>query len=86
MKKEKVLEIIRKTNQETKEIAERIKDQVNQDQRLNSYFSKWCTASEEFQKRYSTVWNILQDLRSHGFDVKINMQSYELTYYGIINQ
>lgn len=83
---EKVLEIIRKTNQETEEIAKRITDQVNQDQKLNSYFSKWCTGKSEFNKRYYTVWNILQDLRSQGFDVKINMQSYQLTYHGTITQ
>lgn len=86
MKKEQVLEIIRKTNQETKEIAESIANKVNSDQELDTYFSKWLAGTNEFNKRYDTVHAILKELRNEGWDVKMNMQSYELSFWGSIEK
>lgn len=78
--------IINEINEETKQEGERIAKQVNEDKELNTWFSKWNYGVGLLQKRGEVVMEIQKVLRSQGYDVKINMQSYELSYYGLINE
>ena len=78
--------IINEINEETRQEGERIAKQVNEDKELNTWFSKWSYGVELLQKRGQVVMEIQKVLRSQGYDIKINMQSYELSYYGLIDK
>ena len=79
-----VIEKIKKINEETKRVGEEIAEKVNNDKELNTWFSKWSYGVGLLEKRGKEVMELQKELRAEGYDVKINMQSYELSYYGDI--
>lgn len=81
-----VIEQVKAINEETKRIGEEIAHKVNQDEQLKDWFQKWCYGVQLFEKRGDEVMEMQQRLRLKGHDVKINMQSYELSYYGDIKE
>ena len=85
MKKD-IIELVKKINDETKRESEKISQQVNDDKELNTWFSKWSYGCSLFKKRGDEVMEIQKELRGKGHDIKMNMQSYELSYYGDIKE
>lgn len=83
MRKE-IVERVKKINEETKRIGEEIAKRVNADKELNTWFSKWSYGVSLLSERGKEVMELQKELRDAGNDVKINMQSYELYYYGDI--
>lgn len=81
--KESVKELLLAVNNETTNQWEEITKKVNEDKSLE-FFEKWCIAQETMIKRYDVVKAILDSLRKEGWDVKINMQDYHLSFYGRI--
>ena len=81
--KESVKELLLVVNNETTNQWEEITKKVNEDESLE-FFGKWCTAQETMRKRYDIVNAILNILRNEGWDVKINMQNYHLSFHGRI--
>lgn len=81
--KESVKELLLVVNNETTNQWEEITKKVNEDESLE-FFGKWCIAQETMRKRYDVVKAILDTLRKEGWDVKINMQDYHLSFYGRI--
>ena len=85
MKKD-IIELVKKINDETKKEGEKIAEIVNNDKELNTWFSKWSYGCGLFEKRGKEVMEIQKELRDKGHDIKMNMQSYELYYYGDIKE
>lgn len=85
MKKD-IIELVKKINDETKRESEKISQQVNDDKELKTFFQKWSYGCSLFEKRGKKVMEIQKELRDKGHDIKINMQSYELSYYGDIKE
>lgn len=85
MKKD-IIELVKKINEETKKESERISQQVNNDKELENFFQKWSYGNMLFEKRGKEVMEIQKDLRNKGHDIKMNMQNYELYYYGEIKE
>lgn len=77
--KESVKELLLAVNNETTNQWEEITKKVNEDKSLE-FFEKWCKAQETMRKRY----DILNVLRAKGWDIKIDMQNYHLSFYGRI--
>lgn len=49
----------------------------------NITFGQWCNITKILRTEiYHKSYALMEKLRSAGFDVKINMQSYELSYHG----
>ena len=49
----------------------------------NITFGQWCSGTTLLRTEiYPKSYELMNRLRNAGFDVKINMQSYELSYYG----
>ena len=78
-----VKDFIKEVNEETNKQWKDISNKVNADESLN-FFGRWATAQETMEKRYRIVKGMLDILRDEGWDIKINMQTYELSYYGRI--
>lgn len=81
--KESVKELLSVVNNETTKQWEEITKKVNEDESLE-FFGKWCIAQETMRKRYDIVNDILNMLREEGWDVKIDMQNYNLSFHGRI--
>lgn len=81
--KESVKELLLVVNNETANQWEEITKKVNEDESLE-FFGKWCKAQETMRKRYDIVNDILNTLRVEGWDVKIDMQNYHLSFHGRI--
>lgn len=81
--KESVKELLLAVNNETRNQWKEITKKVNEDKSLE-FFQKWLIAQETMMKRYNIVNNILNDLREKGWDVKIDMQNYYLSFHGRI--
>lgn len=81
--KESVKELLLVVNNETTKQWEKITKKVNEDESLE-FFGKWCIAQETMRKRYDIVNDILNMLREEGWDVKIDMQNYNLSFHGRI--
>lgn len=81
--KESVKELLLAVNNETTNQWEEITKKVNEDKSLE-FFEKWCIAQETMRKRYDIVNDILNVLRAKGWDIKIDMQNYHLSFYGRI--
>ena len=81
--KESVKELLLVLNNETTNQWEEITKKVNEDESLE-FFEKWCIAQETMRKRYDIVNDILNVLRAKGWDIKIDMQNYHLSFYGRI--
>lgn len=81
--KESVKELLLVVNNETTKQWEEITKKVNEDESLE-FFGKWCIAQETMRKRYDIVNAILNMLREEGWDVKIDMQNYNLSFHGRI--
>ena len=82
--KEDILQKIKEINEETKRIGEEIAEKVNNDKELTTWFSKWSYGVGLLEQRGKVVMEEQKKLREQGWDIKINMQSYELSYYGRI--
>ena len=78
-----VKELLLALNNETANQWEEITKKVNEDESLE-FFEKWCIAQETMRKRYDIVNDILNVLRAKGWDIKIDMQNYHLSFYGRI--
>ena len=76
--------IVNEINLETLKESERIVKLVNEDKTLETFFSKWNVGKSLLEERGKEVMKIQKTLRDKGYDVKINMQSYELSYEGMI--
>ena len=83
MKKESVKELLLAVNNETTNQWKEITKKVNEDESLE-FFRKWCIAQETMRKRYDIVNDIVNMLRAEGWDVKIDMQDYHLSFHGRI--
>ena len=81
--KESVKELLLAVNNETTNQWEEITKKVNEDKSLE-YFQKWLIAQETMMKRYNIVNDILNVLREKGWDVKVDMQDYHLSFHGRI--
>lgn len=81
--KESVKELLLVVNNETTNQWEEITKKVNEDKSLE-LFGKLSTAYEIMEKRYNIVKDILDILRKEGWDVKIDMQTYHLSFHGRI--
>ena len=81
--KESIKELLLALNNETANQWAEITKKVNEDKSLE-FFEKWCIAQETMRKRYDIVNDILNTLRVEGWDVKIDMQSYNLSFHGRI--
>ena len=81
--KESVKELLLALNNETTNQWEEITKKVNEDKSLE-FFEKWCIAQETMRKRYNIVNDILYMLREEGWDVKVDMQDYHLSFHGRI--
>lgn len=81
MFQEQIIERIKEVNAETKRVGEEIANEVNQEKQLN-WFGKWSLGVSKLRERGQEVMRIQKELREQGYDVKINMQSYELSYLG----
>ena len=81
--KESVKELLLEVNNETTNQWEEITKKVNEDESLE-FFGKWCIAQETMRKRHDIVNDILNTLRVEGWDVKIDMQDYHLSFHGRI--
>ena len=81
--KESVKELLLAVNNETTKQWEEITKKVNEDKSLE-FFQKWLIAQETMMKRYYIVNDILNGLREKGWDVKIDMQDYHLSFHGRI--
>ena len=81
--KESVKELLLAVNNETTNQWKEITKKVNEDKSLE-FFGKWCIAQETMRKRYDIVNDILNMLREEGWDVKIDMQDYHLSFHGRI--
>ena len=81
--KESVKKLLLEVNNETTNQWEEITKKVNEDESLE-FFGKWCIAQETMRKRYDIVNDILNTLRVEGWDVKIDMQDYHLSFHGRI--
>ena len=86
MKKEEemVKELIKDVNKHTKEQWEEVIEEAKE--KSSKFFSQWCYVQQEMEKRRNCVMEIQSSLRSGGYDVKIDMQNYELSYYGKIKE
>lgn len=81
--KESVKELLLVVNNETTNQWEEVTKKVNEDKSLE-LFGKLSTAYEIMEKRYNMVKAILDILRKEGWDVKIDMQTYHLSFHGKI--
>ena len=81
--KESVKELLLALNNETRNQWKEITKKVNEDKSLE-FFQKWLIAQETMMKRYNIVNDILNGLREKGWDVKIDMQNYYLSFHGRI--
>lgn len=81
--KESVKELLLEVNNETRNQWKEITKKVNEDKSLE-FFQKWLIAQETMMKRYNIVNDILNGLREKGWDVKIDMQNYYLSFHGRI--
>lgn len=81
--KESVKELLLAVNNETTNQWEEITKKVNEDKSLE-FFEKWCITQETMRKRYDIVNDILNTLRVEGWDIKIDMQNYHLSFHGRI--
>ena len=81
--KESVKELLLAINNETRNQWKEITKKVNEDKSLE-FFQKWLIAQETMMKRYNIVNDILNGLREKGWDVKIDMQNYYLSFHGRI--
>ena len=81
--KESVKELLLAVNNETTNQWKEITKKVNEDKSLE-FFKKWCIVQETMIKRYDIVNDILNVLRKKGWDVKIDMQDYHLSFHGRI--
>ena len=81
--KESVKELLLALNNETRNQWKEITKKVNEDESLE-FFQKWLIAQETMMKRYYIVNDILNGLREKGWDVKIDMQNYNLSFHGRI--
>ena len=81
--KESIKELLLALNNETANQWKEITKKVNEDKSLE-LFEKWCMAQETMRKRYDIVNDILNVLRKKGWDVKIDMQDYHLSFHGRI--
>ena len=81
--KESVKELLLVVNNETTKQWKEITKKVNEDESLE-FFGKWCTAQKTMEKRYDIVNDTLKMLRAEGWDVKIDMQNYNLSFHGRI--
>ena len=81
--KESVKELLLALNNETRNQWKEITKKVNEDKSLE-FFQKWLIAQETMMKRYNIVNDILNVLREKGWDVKIDMQNYYLSFHGRI--
>ena len=81
--KESVKELLLEVNNETRNQWKEITKKVNEDESLE-FFQKWLIAQETMMKRYNIVNDILNGLREKGWDVKIDMQNYDLSFHGRI--
>lgn len=81
--KESIKELLLAVNNETRNQWEEITKKVNEDKSLE-FFQKWLIAQETMRKRYNIVNDILNGLREKGWDVKIDMQDYHLSFHGRI--
>ena len=79
-----VKELIKDVNKTTKEQWEEVSKEAKEN--YEKFFDQWCYAQVEMEKRRNCVERIQQTLREGGYDIKINMQSYELSYYGRIGE
>ena len=77
--KESVKELLLAVNNETTNQWE----EITKDKSLE-FFQKWLIAQETMMKRYNIVNDILNVLREKGWDVKIDMQNYYLSFHGRI--
>ena len=81
--KESIKELLLALNNETANQWEEITKKVNEDKSLE-FFEKWCIAQETMRKRYDIVNDIVNVLRGKGWDVKVDMQDYHLSFHGRI--
>ena len=81
--KESVKELLLAINNETTNQWEEITKKVNEDKSLE-FFEKWCKAQETMRKRYGILNDIVNVLREKGWDVKVDMQDYHLSFHGRI--
>ena len=81
--KESVKELLLVVNNETTKQWKEITKKVNEDESLE-FFGKWCIAQETMRKRYDIVNDISNMLREEGWDVKVDMQDYHLSFHGRI--
>ena len=81
--KESVKKLLLAVNNETTNQWKEITKKVNEDKSLE-FFQKWLIAQETMMKRYNIVNDILNGLREKGWDVKIDMQNYNLSFHGRI--
>ena len=81
--KESVKKLLLAVNNETTNQWKEITKKVNEDKSLE-FFQKWLIAQETMMKRYNIVNDILNGLREKGWDVKIDMQNYYLSFHGRI--
>ena len=81
--KESVKELLLAVNNETRNQWKEITKKLNEDKSLE-FFQKWLIAQETMMKRYDIVNDILNVLRKKGWDVKIDMQNYYLSFHGRI--
>ena len=81
--KESIKELLLALNNETTNQWEEITKKVNEDKSLE-FFEKWCKAQETMRKRYGILNDIVNVLREKGWDVKVDMQDYHLSFHGRI--
>lgn len=81
--KESIKELLLALNNETANQWEEITKKVNEDKSLE-FFEKWCIAQKTMRKRYDIVNDIVNVLREKGWDVKVDMQDYHLSFHGRI--
>ena len=79
-----IKDYIKKLNIETNNKWLAKGDEANKDYAKESFFTKWCYVQHEMEKRKNELIHIQHRLRNKGFDIKMNMQNYELSYYGRI--
>ena len=80
-KEKEVKDLINELNEETKRIRKEVTDKVNEDESLG-IIGKMSKAYEMLETRYRCIREIQNLLRDNGWDIKMNMQNYELSYYG----
>ena len=78
--KELIKDVNKTTNEQWEEVIKEAKEKTDE------FIQQWFYVNHEMNRRRDCVMEIQKTLRSGGYDIKMDMQKYELGYYGKIGE